>query len=115
MSKDIIFKPAKKREPAPPGDITCGLVTFREVGYVFEITTGRPGETYDIQAATILTNPSQFTDWVWQLHQYGWITGQHFADLFDCMSEVIYRTYDVWPQTHYVVEGAIAENPKAND
>src|SRR4051812_5497144 len=111
-----IFKPAKKREPAPPGDIVRGRVTFRELGYVSEITTGRPGEiTYDIQAATILTDPRQFTDWVWQLHKQGWITGQHYADLFECMSEVIYRTYDVWPQPHYMVEGAIAESPKRKD
>ena len=101
------FKPAR-REPAPPGDIVCGLVAFREQGRVFQITTRIGEDSYDIQADRILTH-RQFTDWVWQLQEKGWMSGQHFADLLSCLSEFIYRQWGVWPQKFYEVEGVIRE------
>ncbi len=103
------FKPAK-REPAPPGDIVCGLVAFREGPRVFQITTRIGEDTYDIEADRILTHRA-FTDWVWQLQTKGWMSGQHFTDFFACLSEFIYRQWGEWPQVFYSVERAINAGP----
>jgi hypothetical protein len=103
------FEPAG-REPAPPGDIVCGLVAFREGPRLFQITTRIGEETYDIQADRIATQRA-FTDWVWQLHTKRWMSGQHFADFFTCLSEFIYRQSGDWPQVYYAVERAINAGP----
>jgi hypothetical protein len=95
-----------KREPAPPGDIVCGAVAFRERSQCFEITTGIGNETYDIAADRLYTD-RQFCDWVWQLHEKGWMTGQKFADFFQCLSEFIYRDRGEWPQDFYAVINAM--------
>lgn len=102
------FTPLKKPEPAPPGDIVRGLVTFRDAILTFEISSIN-GETYDIEARRILMDARQFTDWIWQLHDKKWMTAQHYSDLLDCLSAVIYRHYGVWPQVHYMVEQANGE------
>jgi len=98
------FKPAR-RDPAPSGDIIRGLVAFREGRRVFEIFTEMGQPTYDIEADRILTHRA-FTDWVWQLQAKGWMSGQHFADFFECLSEFIYRRWSQWPQTFYEVHYA---------
>src|SRR5262249_12744473 len=99
------------REPAPPGDIVRGLVAFREgPPRVFQITTRIGEPTYDIEADRILTHRA-FTDWVWQLQEKRWMTGQHFADLFACLSEFIYRQWGEWPQVFYSVENAMSHGP----
>lgn len=102
------IKPAK-REPAPPGDITCGPVAFREGPRVFQITTRIGEPSYDIAAGGILTH-RQFTDWVWQLQDKRWMSGHHFADLFQCLSEFIYRQWGQWPQAFYEVTQAVNNN-----
>lgn len=96
------IKPAKPREPAPPGDIVCGLVAFRESTRSFEIFTRIGADTYDFEADRILTS-RQFTDWVWQLQEKPWMTGQHFDDFFRCLSEFIFRQWRQFPQVFYEV------------
>jgi hypothetical protein len=94
-----------KREPEPPGDIVRGFVAFRESSRVFEITTRIGEPTYDIEADRILTHRA-FTDWVWQLQMKRWMSGQHFSDFFECLSEFIYRQWGQCPQVFYEVTWA---------
>jgi hypothetical protein len=102
-----MFTPAR-RDPAPPGDIARGLVRIRDDIRTIEIFTQLGQATYDIEIDRILTH-RQFTDWVWQLQNKGWMTGQHFSDLFECLSEYIYRQWSVGPQKFYEVDGAIQQ------
>jgi hypothetical protein len=105
----MAFRPAK-REPAPPGDIIRGLVAFREQSRTFEIFTRIGEDNYEIHADRILTH-KQFTDWIWQLQPKGWMSGQHFADFFECLSEFIYRQWGQNPQEFYEVISAINSDP----
>lgn len=95
-----------QRTPAPPGDIICGLVVYRERERSFEIFTRVDEPLYQVQVDRIASY-KQFTDWLWQLHEKGWMTGQHYADLLRCISEYIFRQHGQWPQAYYEVEGAI--------
>jgi hypothetical protein len=99
------------RDPAPPGDIVRGLVAFREGSRAFELTTRIGQPTYDIEADRILTHRA-FTDWVWQLHGKTWMSGQHFSDFFECLSEFIYRQWGQSPQVFYEVTWA-GDDPDA--
>ncbi len=91
-----------RREPVPRGDIVRGLVAFRDAARLFQITTRIGHETYDIEADRILTHRS-FVDWVWQLQSKTWMSGQHFSDFFDCLSDFIYRQWGDCPQEFYDV------------
>jgi len=95
------------RQPAPPGDIVCGLVSFRDERRVFEIQSAGHGK-YEIGADDTLTH-RQLTDWVWQLQAKNWVSGQHFADFFRCLNEFIYRQWGAWPQDFYEVQGVVRD------
>ena len=102
---------ASARDPVPPGDIIHGLVAFRESRRAFEITTTIGAETYEFSADRILTHRA-FTDWVWQLYGKGWMSGQHFVDLFACLSDFIYRGWNEYPQSFYEVTDGVDELDK---
>ena len=38
------------------------------------------------------------------------MSGQHFQDFFQCLSEFIYRQWSLWPQKFYEVDGTIQED-----
>jgi hypothetical protein len=64
--------------------------------------------TYDIPFDEIQT-PQQLTDWIFQLHEKSWMTGQHFRDLFECLEWVIREKTGMRPIQFYKV-GGCAEN-----
>lgn len=102
------FRPAG-REQIPPGDIIHGSVAFRVRSGCFEISTGIGNETYDIPAHKLETDRA-FTDWVWQIQEKRWMTGQKFADFFACLSDFIYCEHQCWPQDYYAVIDAGSVN-----
>jgi hypothetical protein len=97
-----------KADWIPEGDLVQGFATYREAKRCFEIETGHRGHRYEIQLDRIMTH-RQFTDWIWQLHFKGWLTGQHFKDFLDCLYMVVNRDWREDPQKFYEVRQAMMQ------
>jgi hypothetical protein len=88
------------------GNIVCGTCSYIEADDLFRIE-GVERIGYEIQAGRIQTATS-LVDWLWQLSEKEWWTGQYAKDFLDCLLCYIHREWQVFPQEFYGVHGVIA-------
>jgi len=95
-------------DPFPPdGDIPMGLVKYSAEEDTFKIQMGAAYRgTYDMAADRILSG-SGLLDFLFQIHQYEWCTGQHMKDFLDCVTCWVYRDHGKFPQAFFDVTGGM--------
>lgn len=65
------------------------------------IRSGQIGQEYFVPLRE-LKNATQFTDWIWQLNDKTWCTGEVLADFLSCLRMVLLEKTGKSPQAFFV-------------